>query len=92
MHGLANSDLADSHNFNPNTDQTAIIRAIPVQPKAPLLLGEDPYGTEQPDFVPRDPTAVRGSVTILNLDQLEAEDENAAIILDRPQRVEILGD
>lgn len=92
VHGLANSDLADSHNFNPNTDQTAIIRAIPVQPKAPLLLGEDPYGTEQPDFVPRDPTAVRGSVTILNLDQLEAEDENAAIILDRPQRVEILGD
>ena len=91
VHGIAKGGLADSHDFNPSGNQAKLARAIPVQPKAPLLLGDDPYGTEQPDFVPRDPTAA-SSTTILNLDQLEQEDKGAAIILDRPRRVEILGD
>ena len=92
VHGIANDELTENHEFNPDANQTVLMRAIPVQPTAPLLLGNDPYGTEQPDFVPRDSTVARGSTTILNLDELEVEDQKASIILDRPQRVEIFGD
>ncbi len=92
VHGLIDDGLADNHDFSPDGNQAALARAIPVQPKAPLLLGEDPYGTEQPDFVPRDIILRGGSNVLLNLDQLESEDKEAAIILDRPRRVEILED
>ena len=89
VHGLVDDSLAANHNFSTDGNQSSRFRAIPVQPKAPLLLGKDPYGTEQPDFVPRDRSAMRGNTGILNLDQLEDEDRDAAIILDRPRRINI---
>ena len=84
--------LAENHNFNPDGNRISQERAIPIQPKAPLLLGNDPYGTDQPDFVPRDVNSRSGGGVVINLDQLEDEDKDASIILDRPQRVKILGE
>jgi len=90
VHGVIDGGvLADSHDFTADGGQSSLSRAIPVQPKAPLLLGEDPYGTEQPDFVPRDAASMNRGGNILNLDQLDVEDRDASIILERPSRVEI---
>lgn len=92
VHGVVDGPLAGGEDFTPDGTRTSRSRAIPVQPKAPLLLGKDPYGTEQPDFVPRDAASSNGGGGFINLDQLEAEDREASIILDRPKRVQIMGE
>ncbi|GAA5494596.1 penicillin-binding protein 1A [Rubritalea squalenifaciens DSM 18772] len=68
-----------------------IVSVIPIKPTAPTLLGEDPYGSEQPSFVPLDlttETETRG-LGAVNLDQLNQEDLAAAIKIARPGRAEI---
>ncbi|MBK1831790.1 transglycosylase domain-containing protein [Verrucomicrobiaceae bacterium R5-34] len=92
VHGVVDGTLAKNYDFSADGTKASTSRAIPIQPKAPLLLGNDPYGTEQPDFVPRDAAAVSRGAGIVNFDQLDAEDKDAAIILDRPRRVSIQED
>lgn len=92
VHGVVDGALVKNHDFTADGTKASRSRAIPVQPKAPLLLGKDPYGTEQPDFVPRDAASMNGGGGVINLDQLEAEDKDASILLDRPRRVEIKGE
>lgn len=92
VHGVTDPSLAQNTEFNTSGTPSLTSHAIPVQPQAPILLGKDPYGTEQPDFAPRDVLASRQSSNNLNFDQLEDEDRAAAIILEKPQRVEILED
>ena len=92
VHGINDVALAANDNFSLNGHQSSDQRAFPVQPKAPVLLGNDPYGTDQPDFVPRDVNSRRSYGTVINLDQLEDEDEDADIVLDRPERIRILGE
>jgi penicillin-binding protein 1A len=91
VHGVSDPSLAQA-DLNMGSSRNMTTHAIPVQPRAPTLLGNDPYGTEQPDFAPRDEVALRRNRTSLNFDQLESEDRAAAIVLDKPQRVEILED
>ncbi|BDS08739.1 penicillin-binding protein 1A [Oceaniferula spumae] len=90
VHGVVDGTLAKNYDFTADGTKASRSRAIPVQPKAPLLLGKDPYGTEQPDFAPRDTTTSNSNGGVINLDQLETEDRNSDIILDRPRRVEII--
>ncbi len=89
VHGIVGSALVGGHNFVPGGAQGALSHAIPIQPKQPLLLGQDPYGAEQPDFAPRDTPSRASDGGAMNFDQLDDEDRDAAIILDRPQRIEI---
>jgi membrane peptidoglycan carboxypeptidase len=87
VHGVSDPTLT---GVGPSANLTS--HAIPIQPQAPILLGKDPYGTEQPDFAPRDMMASRQTSNNLNFDQLDNEDRAAAIILDKPGRVEIRED
>lgn len=89
VHGMVDGALAGHHDFGAQGSKSVKSYAIPIQPKQPLLLGMDPYGTEQPDFVPRDQRAGRGDGNGMVFDRLEEADSDAAIILDRPQRVQI---
>lgn len=92
VHGVSDPSLAQNTDFNSNTINNFTSHSIPVQPQAPILLGKDPYGTEQPDFAPRDQMANQSNGMMLNFDQLEAQDRAAAIILDKPKRVVIRED
>lgn len=87
--GIGGQDFANNHHFGVATDKAANVLAVPIQPKSPLLLGEDPYGTEQPDFVPRDRRSTTRRESATSFDQLEREDRDSSILLDRPKRVEI---
>jgi len=90
VHGISDPSLAQNQDFGAGRGANFTTPSIPVQPQAPVLLGKDPYGTVQPDFAPRDSMARRQASQSLNFDQLELEDRDAAIILARPARVEIL--
>ncbi len=92
VHGVSDPSLAGNADFGAGSSSNLTSYAIPVQPQAPILLGADPYGTEQPDFAPRDNASRRNDGLTLNFDQLEAEDRAAAIILAKPERVEIIED
>jgi penicillin-binding protein 1A len=63
--------------------------AVPVRPKAPVLLGDDPYHTELPSFAaaPDQPGLVRRRTNVL--DSLDLGDIEELIPLKRPQRLEI---
>lgn len=89
VHGVGNEVTDTNHNFGSAENKAADTYSIPIQPKAPLLLGNDPYGSEQPDFAPRDPNARRDDGADLTFDALDKEDRNASIKLDRPARIEI---
>jgi membrane peptidoglycan carboxypeptidase len=89
VHGVVDPALGGSHNFGADGSLGALSHAIPIQPTQPLLLGQDPYGSEQPDFAPRDTRFSRGDGRAMNFDQLDEEDSDAAIILERPRRIEI---
>ncbi|MGB0991388.1 MAG: transglycosylase domain-containing protein [Akkermansiaceae bacterium] len=92
IHGAVDDSLAKQHNFaaESSSSKTTHTYTIPIQPKAPLLLGNDPYGSEQPDFAPRDESATRErSKDSMVFDQLEEEDRDAAILIDRPNRIRI---
>ena len=65
---------------------------IPIQPKKPLLLGRDPYGSLQPDFAPKDKQIFRGSSYDMSFDQLQEQDKRASITLERPARISIQED
>jgi len=89
IHGVGDPTLAETHNYGAQGSKVASSHAIPIQPKQPLLLGQDPYGTEQPDFAPKDTQSRRDGGAVMNFDQLDQADEDADIILDRPRRIEI---
>ncbi len=63
--------------------------AVPVRPKAPVLLGDDPYHTELPSFAATTAEAgfVRRRTNVL--DSLDLGDVEEAIPLRRPKRLEI---
>lgn len=65
--------------------------SVPIQPKGPVLLGEDPYESEQPDFAPKDYRA-KGARTTMTFGNLDEEDSGAAITLDSPSRIKIYED
>ena len=89
VHGVIDPDIAQHHDFGSEDTPAAQSHAIPIQPRQPLLLGHDPYGTEQPDFVPRDVRSSGNESVLMNFDQLDEADKEASITLDRPRRVEI---
>ena len=64
--------------------------AVPVRPKAPVLLGDDPYHTELPSFaaISADGGFVRRRTNVL--DSLDLGGFEEAIHLRRPQRLEII--
>ncbi|MDP3851516.1 MAG: transglycosylase domain-containing protein [Luteolibacter sp.] len=63
--------------------------AVPVRPKAPVLLGDDPYHTELPSFATTSGQAglVRRRTNVL--DSLDLGDIEESIPLRRPQRLDI---
>lgn len=89
VHGVIDPDIEQHQDFGSDDISIAQSHAIPVQPKQPLLLGNDPYGTNQPDFAPRDQQSRQDSSALMNFDQLDEADREASIILVRPDRVEI---
>ncbi len=90
VHGsLGGLGPADQLSFGPTQGNPNTALAVPIQPKQPLLLGDDPYGTDQPDFVPRDQSVNERGNSVTSLDQMDKEDQKASISLDRPKRVEI---
>ncbi|MCP5533514.1 MAG: transglycosylase domain-containing protein [Akkermansiaceae bacterium] len=66
--------------------------AVPVQPKAPVLIGDDPYHTELPSFAaaPTQPGFMRRRTNVL--DSLDLGDFEEDIPLRRPQRLRIFED
>ncbi|MGJ8677676.1 MAG: transglycosylase domain-containing protein [Akkermansiaceae bacterium] len=89
FHSVIEGQLTENLNFGARGQKLARSHSIPVQPKEPLLIGRDPYGSEQPDFVPKDQTSNRGSQYELSFDELDNEDIEAKITLDRPARISI---
>ncbi len=65
------------------------LEAVPVQPKAPVLIGVDPYHTEVPSFAASSEEAgfVRRRTNVL--DSLDLGDAEEPVLLRRPQRLEI---
>ncbi len=63
--------------------------AVPVRPKAPVLLGDDPYHSELPGYAAttEQPGLVRHSTNVL--DSLDLGDVEEAIPLQHPKRLEI---
>ncbi|MGB2090374.1 MAG: transglycosylase domain-containing protein [Akkermansiaceae bacterium] len=92
VHGVVDPLAAGYHNLNSSDQQTSSSHAIPIQPRQPLLLGSDPYRTEQPDFAPRQSLSAATAGIVINFDQLDDKDRRAGIILDRPGRIEIVED
>ncbi len=64
--------------------------AVPVRPKSPVLLGDDPYHVELPSFAATstEPGLVRRRTNVL--DSLDLGDVEEVIPLRRPKRLEIL--
>ncbi|MGC4016612.1 MAG: transglycosylase domain-containing protein [Luteolibacter sp.] len=65
---------------------------IPIRPKAPSLLGDDPYHAEQPDTTPvsGDGGFVRRRTNVL--DSLDLKGNEEQIKLRRPEKLQINGD
>ncbi|MBT8037336.1 MAG: transglycosylase domain-containing protein [Verrucomicrobiae bacterium] len=89
VHGVVDPALSGVHDFGSHTSRVAQSSTIPIRPKQPLLLGNDPYGSEQPDFAPKDKRSSRRDQEVMDFDQLDQEDGDAAILLERPQRIQI---
>jgi penicillin-binding protein 1A len=68
---------------------TPTLDAVPVRPKSPVLLGDDPYHTELPSFAATsgEPGLVRHRTNVL--DSLDLGDLEEAIPLKHPQRLQI---
>lgn len=94
-HGSASDEMhssAISLRRRMNASQYSQIQ--PVQPVAPTLLGEDPYSSEQPAFVPRDLSdagSTRG-LQAIDPDMLTTQDAEATLQMERPGRVHIFAD
>jgi len=70
-------------------NNVATLDAIPIRPKAPSLLGADPYHAEQPDTTPvsSDGGFVRRRTNVL--DSLDLKDKEEQIRLSRPNKMQI---
>ena len=90
VHGVPTPGLGEGHNYGADGTKMSQSFAIPIQPKQPLLLGNDPYGSEQPDFAPRDTSTQQHNLNELNFDQLYILDKDAEIFLKLPHRIEII--
>lgn len=94
-HGSASDEMhstAISLRRRMNANQYSQIQ--PVQPVAPTLLGEDPYSSEQPAFVPRDLSdagSTRG-LQAIDPDVLISQDVDSTLLMERPGRVHIFAD
>ena len=69
-----------------------VLDAVPVRPKEPTLLGDDPYHTEVPSFAATsaEPGFVRRRTNVL--DSLDLSDVEERIPLQRPKRLKIEDD
>jgi penicillin-binding protein 1A len=94
-HGGGTRGVADSvFSLTKRVGSKKFSNIQPVQPVAPTLLGDDPYSSEQPAFVPRDLTASATSrgLDAVNPDVLTDQDSVSTISMKRPGRIEILAD
>lgn len=80
---------ADAAPVRPGMLDLPAIDAVPVIPKAPALLGDDPYHTEMPSFAAAtaEPGIIRRRTNVL--DSLDLDDVEEAIPLKRPKRLQI---
>ncbi|MFC5050051.1 transglycosylase domain-containing protein [Rubritalea spongiae] len=95
QHGSGNHGVADSmFSLTKRVGSKQYAHIQPVQPVAPTLLGEDPYSSEQPAFVPRDlasSTNARG-LEAVNPDVLSEQDNVSTISMERPGKIQIIAD
>jgi len=72
-----------------------VVNAIPIRPRAPVVLGEDPYNSE-PVAMAGDKTGVQGALRRIRhrrmLESLELGDKESEIPLPRPQKLDIQAD
>lgn len=82
--------VAEAGSAAMGLSQLAVIDTTPVRPKAPVLLGDDPYFTEQVlmDGAPRPPARNRANV----LDSIDLGDGEEPAKLPWPERLEISPD
>ncbi len=66
--------------------------AIPIRPKGPVLIGDDPYHTELPSFVATSSESGMMRRRTNVLDSLDLGDMEEGIRLPRPKRLQILDD
>jgi len=89
IHSGANSEGAP-------TDMTALnlpaLDAVPIQPKASVLLGDDPYHVELPSFASTSDTPGLSRRRTNVLDSLDLGDVEESFPLQRPQRLQIEDD
>lgn len=92
QHGSSSGDVnATSVSLNRRMGSSQYSQIQPVQPVAPTLLGEDPYSSIQPAFVPRDQTvstSARG-LQAIDPDVMLAQDADSTIFMERPGRIRI---
>ncbi|MCU0749339.1 MAG: transglycosylase domain-containing protein [Akkermansiaceae bacterium] len=86
VHSGAATDIANPENSLLNLPA---LDAVPVRPKAPVLIGDDPYHTELPSFaaVSSESGMVRRRTNVL--DSLDLGNFEEAIPLKRPRRLVI---
>lgn len=93
VHGSGIYDVSpEAFSLDEGIRPEDVVSVIPIKPTAPTLLGDDPYGSEQPAFVPLDLSVERETrgLGAVNLDQLSQEDEAAAIKIVPPGKVELI--
>ena len=92
QHGSSSGDVhVTSVSLNRRMGSSQYAQIQPVQPVAPTLLGEDPYGSVQPAFVPRDlteSTSARG-LQAIDPDVMITQDSESTIFIERPGRIRI---
>lgn len=74
---------------NVNLLNMPALDAVPVKPKAPVLLGDDPYHTEVPSFAATSSGPAFGRRSGNVLDSLEVNELEEPVILKRPKRLTI---
>ena len=95
QHGSNAGDVhSSSVSLNRRMNSNRYSEIHPVKPVAPTLLGEDPYGSSQPAFVPRDmsvTSSTRG-LQAIDPDLLVNQDSESTILMERPGRIKIFAD
>ena len=83
------ADRADANTHDVTQLNMPATSAVPVRPKAPAVLGDDPYHAELPGYATTtdQPGLVRHSTNVL--DSLDLGDVEESIPLRRPKRLEI---
>lgn len=94
-HGSGSHGVSDSmFSLTKRVGSKQYTHIQPVQPVAPTLLGDDPYSSEQPAFVPKDLTSsssARG-LDAVNPDVLSDQDSVSTISMQGPGKIEIIAD